>query len=387
MSAGEIANAVANAINFAKSEGRLNVSAASIFTSERVDLWGATYVGGNLGGQNPQPIQQIIFGAVDVLGQTRIRLTPSAGNAISHRDTFYIEDAYGNGVQFIFLHQSSGEVPPAGVYGVDFNFGMTSAEIADRVRNAINQAYADGRFLVQATLTGPAQIDLSVEGKIVTGLPYTTFFDPTPQPGVTLFHPDPNGHPLIGDRNFYREKGHLVVESTSVIHASQFGIRVEPGPREQGSNAPHPGSGRTMNAPNQLVSGVTLKNNLLAFNGQGGIRISGSTGQPTGAIPFVRVINNTVYGGLTPQGVGIEVVNNAGPTLLNNVLANLNTGIRVDATSSANTVLGGNAYQGNNQNVQGIGLGTFDRVLAPGAPLFVDPANYNFIPDRLGNHR
>ncbi|HPU07206.1 MAG TPA: GEVED domain-containing protein [Thermogutta sp.] len=382
MSPGEIANAVANAINFAKSEGRLNVSAASISTSERVDLWGATYVGGNLGGQNPQPIQQIIFGAVDVLGQTRIRLTPSAGNAISHRDTFYIEDAYGNGVQFIFLHQSSGEVPPAGVYGVDFNFGMTSAEIADLVRNAINQAYADGRFLVQATLTGPAQIDLSVEGKIVTGLPYTTFFDPTPQPGVTLFHPDPNGHPLIGDRNFYREKGHLVVESTSVIHASQFGIRVEPGPREQGSNAPHPGSGRTMNAPNQLVSGVTLKNNLLAFNGQGGIRISGSTGQPTGAIPFVRVINNTVYGGLTPQGVGIEVVNNAGPTLLNNVLANLNTGIRVDATSSANTVLGGNAYQGNNQNVQGIGLGTFDRVLAPGAPLFVDPANYNFIPDR-----
>jgi len=382
MSAGEIANAVADAINYAKSQGRLNVSAASISTSERVDLWGATYVGGNLGGQNPQPIEQIVFGSVDVLGQTRIRLTPSAGNAIAHRDTFYIEDAYGNGVQFIFLHQNSGEVPPAGVYPVDFNFGMTNLQIANLVRNAINQAYADGRFQVQATITGAGQVDLSVEGKIASGLPYTTFFDPAPQPGVTLFHPDPNGHPLIGDRNFYREKGHILVESTSVIHASQYGIRVEPGDREPGSNAPHPGSGRTMAVANQLVSGVTLKNNLLAFNGQGGIRISGSSGEPTGAIPFVRVVNNTIYGGLTPQGVGIEVVNNAGPTLLNNVLANLNTGIRVDASSSANTVLGGNAYQGNNQDVPGMSPGTSDRVLAPGAPLFVDPANYNFIPQR-----
>ncbi|MGQ9504528.1 MAG: GEVED domain-containing protein [Thermogutta sp.] len=270
MSAGEIANAVAAAINFAKSEGRLNVSAASISTSERVDLWGATFAGGNLGGMNPQPLQQIIYGAVD----------------------------------------------------------------------------------------------------------------PISQPGVTPFHSDRNGHPLIGDRNFYREKGHFIVENTTVIHASQYGIRVEPGTRELGSNAPHPGSGRTMNAPNQLVAGITLKNNLLAFNGQGGIRISGSTGQPTGAIPFVRVVNNTIYGGLAATGVGIEVVNTAGPTLLNNVLANLNTGIRVDGSSAPNTVLGGNAYQGNNQHVQGIALGAFDRVLPPGAPLFVDPANYNFIPDR-----
>lgn len=382
MSAGEIANAVAAAVNFARSRGRLNVSAASIVTSERVDLWGATRVGGFLGGDDPQPIQQIVFGATDVLGNTRIRLTPSAGNAIAHRDSFYIEDVYGNGVQFIFLHQNSGEVPPAGTYGIYFNFGMTNVQIANLVRDAINQAYADGAFQVQATIVVPGQVDLSVEASIVAGLPYTTFFDPTPQPGVTLFHPDPNGHPLIGDRNLYREKGHIVVESTTVFHASQYGIRVEPGPRDPGSNTPHPGSGRTLNAPNQLVSGVTLKNNLLAYNGQGGIRISGSTGQPTGAIPFVRVVNNTIFGGLTPQGVGIEVVNNAGPTLLNNVLANLNTGIRVDASSAGNTVLGGNAYQGNNQNVVGVGLGTFDRVLAPGAPLFVDPANYNFIPDR-----
>lgn len=270
MSAGEIANAVADAVNWAYSEGRLNVQAVSISTSDRVDLFGAVRAGGTLGGTAARPLQQIIFGATDAVGD----------------------------------------------------------------------------------------------------------------PGITLFHPDFNGHPLIGDRNFYREKGHIIVESTSVFNASQFGIRVEPGPRDTGSNNPHPGSGRTLNAPNQLVSGVTLKNNLLAFNGQGGIRISGSTGQPTGAIPFVRVVNNTVYGGLTATGVGIEVVNNAGPTLLNNVLANLNTGIRVDASSAPNTVLGGNAYQGNNQNVQGMGLGTFDRVLSPGAPLFVDPANYNFIPDR-----
>jgi len=382
MSAGEIANAVADAVNFARSQGRLNVSAASIPTSNRVNLWGATYVGGNLGGANPQPIQQILFGATDVLGVTRFRLLPPAGNSIAHRDTFTIEDAYGNVVTFMFIHQNSGETPPPGVIGISFNFGMTNITIANLVAQAINQANALGWLMVTASVTGPGIVDLSANARGVSGVRYTTFFDPTLPPGVTLFHSDPNGHPLIGDRNQYREKGHIVVESTSVVNASQFGIRVEPGPRDAGSNNPHPGSGRTLNAPNQLVSGVTLKNNLLAFNGQGGIRISGSTGQPTGAIPFVRVVNNTVYGGLAATGVGIEVVNNAGPTLLNNVLANLNTGIRVDASSAPNTVLGGNAYQGNNQNVQGMGLGTFDRVLSPGAPLFVDPANYNFIPDR-----
>ncbi|GAB6185874.1 GEVED domain-containing protein [Thermopirellula anaerolimosa] len=269
-SAGQVANAVAAAVNAARDAGRLMVSAASINTSERVDLWGATYVGGSIGGVAPQSLQHISYGVV--------------------------------------------------------------------------------------------------EG---TGLP-----------NETVKFSNGAGNPVIGERNAFREKGQIIVENTSVFHASEYGIRVEPAAREPGSNAPHPASGRTMNAPNQLVAGVTLQNNLVAFNTQGGIRISGEVGQPTGAIPFVRVVNNTVYGGLAPNGVGITVVNNAGPTLLNNVVANLNTGILVDASSNPNTVLGGNAYQGNNANVQGRGLGTFDRVLAAGAPLFVDPANYNFIPDQ-----
>ena len=78
-------------------------------------------------------------------------------------------------------------------------------------------------------------------------------------------------------------------------------------------------------------------------------------------------------------GVGINVGQNASPTILNNIIANTETAVWVDATSST-TVLGANLYQNIvNPNINwGTGLGSFPISLASTDPLFVDPANDNF---------
>ena len=77
------------------------------------------------------------------------------------------------------------------------------------------------------------------------------------------------------------------------------------------------------------------------------------------------------------NGTGIQVLDNASPTLLNNIVAGLATGINVAADSNS-TVVGGTVYQSNTTNTAGTGVGSFPLVLGPTAPLFVDAANGNF---------
>ena len=68
-------------------------------------------------------------------------------------------------------------------------------------------------------------------------------------------------------------------------------------------------------------------------------------------------------------GVGINVGQNASPTILNNIIANTETAVWVDATSST-TVLGANLYQNIvNPNINwGTGLGSFPISLASHRP-------------------
>ncbi|HEY2415129.1 MAG TPA: dockerin type I domain-containing protein, partial [Pirellulaceae bacterium] len=102
---------------------------------------------------------------------------------------------------------------------------------------------------------------------------------------------------------------------------------------------------------------------------------------PLAAVPFGRIVNNTIYGGNTAAGTGILVTNNAGPTLLNNIVANTATGISVDSTSTATTVVGYTLYSGNLSNVpNGASTGSNPIVLNPGDPLFIDAPNQNFYP-------
>jgi hypothetical protein len=131
------------------------------------------------------------------------------------------------------------------------------------------------------------------------------------------------------------------------------------------------------------VPGVVAMNNILYNNVTGGILFSGDPGNDA-AVPFGRIVNNTLYGrGGTLSNVnvpdtGISVTQNAAPTLLNNIIANFRNGVNVDATSQALTVLGGMVFQGNNTN-SNVGLGgDFPIALANTDPLFVNPSLGNF---------
>ena len=116
---------------------------------------------------------------------------------------------------------------------------------------------------------------------------------------------------------------------------------------------------------------------------------------PAGAdIDAVGAISTVAVDLYTPGSEGIVVVNNAGPTLMNNILANLDLGVNiadvpvdpnVDTVelSKARTVLGGNAYYRNTQNANGVtesDLGVLNLLVNESQPIFVDPVNSVFSP-------
>ena len=77
---------------------------------------------------------------------------------------------------------------------------------------------------------------------------------------------------------------------------------------------------------------MAIANNTIHNNTIGGILVSGDPGtDPLAPVPVGRIYNNTIYGGELASGVGIRVTESASPTLLNNVLSGLQTGIEVDA--------------------------------------------------------
>lgn len=191
-----------------------------------------------------------------------------------------------------------------------------------------------------------------------------------------------------GDRNVVREQGQVLIHSNSITNSLNFGIVSEAAPRDGSGNTPHVGPPRTTREVNAvgLTTGVVIANNIIARGGQGGISFTGDAnlpGEQRAAIPFGRIVNNTIVGNGTGGGTGVLVANNASPTLLNNIVADFATGISVDATA-ASTVIGGTIYRGNTTNALGTTIGSSAIVLTnPTDPLFVDQAtgNYYLAPD------
>jgi len=200
-------------------------------------------------------------------------------------------------------------------------------------------------------LTGPYQLEIR------RGTEYGAM-GPNGLAITTTFAPDTRfirAAGLRGDENLPREQGQFIIENNLVSDALAYGISIDAGMREADSNAPRPGVVRNFPTLNnsRLVPGAFVVNNIVAGSGIAGILFSGdpNTGAvPTAAVPHGRIVNNTIYGGPTPQGTGIVVSDNAGPTLLNNLFANLATGVAVDASSRTGaggtelTVIGYSAY-------------------------------------------
>ena len=189
---------------------------------------------------------------------------------------------------------------------------------------------------------------------------------------------------LRGDSNLPRQQGQILLDGNRIANSQAYGIHIEGGDRVALDGfAPHQGSVRQLDELNDegLVPGVTVTNNLITYSGTGGIRFSGDTngaGLPTAPVPFGRIINNTIVGiggtimtDIGGNDVGIQIDQNASPTLLNNIIANTAQGINVDPSSNT-TVIGGTLYKGNLANTNYNGE-DFAISLADTDPLFVDP--------------
>lgn len=185
----------------------------------------------------------------------------------------------------------------------------------------------------------------------------------------------------LGDRNTVRKQGVIAISSNTISNVSQSGIVVTSGARDgTAANLPHPGS--VINGPvlnnERLLPGPQISNNVIYNFQAAGIQFSGDSnpsGMSIAGAPYGRIVNNTIFGGLTATGTGILVSNNAAPTLLNNIVARTETGISIDGSSASRTVVGTTLFQGNTANGT---LGTNPILLGAAQPLFINPATGNF---------
>ena len=303
-----------------------------------------------------------------------------AANELHHGQWFELSDGRDDvALRFVFVDTVVGGGSGSGYVRIDFNAGDSADTMALRVAAAVNQAKIDGKIDISAqAIVNSNRVDLFDAVRMAN--------DPSATSPVTAdFYPTTGGDTTYdkGDSNRERDKGQITITGNSVTYSQNTGIVVAPS-RDTAADWAHPASGRTLNDPNQLVPGIMIENNLVAYSGQIGIDFRGAatdTGLPIGAVPFGRIVNNTIYGG-QGIGIGIDVGPNASPTLLNNIVASLNTGIRIDTSSvNAGTVVGGSLYQSNATNLQGAVTESFGVYLNPGDPLFVDAAGGNFYLD------
>jgi len=260
-----------------------------------------------------------------------------------------------------------------------FSTGDSSIVMAQRIRNAINAANTAKKFKVTANLadgllTGQSPLYGSIETNPNVDLNNAESVNTGSAGGFGLTSTYYNRH---GDQNTIRQQGHLQISNNSIMNSSNWGIDVQPGPKDAATN--ESGYGSVRNLPtlnnNAQVPGIDIVNNIIAdfdFNfSTGGIRFAGDVGIPSASAPVGRIINNTISGNaFFPFGTGIQVLNNAAPTLMNNIIANEGTAISIDQSSFAGTVVTSEVFQNNNNLPI---LGTNPIALQANEALFVDP--------------
>ncbi|MBX3414227.1 MAG: DVUA0089 family protein [Pirellulales bacterium] len=348
----------------------------------------------------------------DLQGPTYLRYVPNTGHGLDGGDR--VQEAasafYNAVITDAPLPQYSWQINADGSISVD----ATTTPIAARVWRAVNFENRDLRH------TQGNQVDW-ISTPLDLGLLGSQFTIPDINPffGVTAFYIElefdsgwthdyifstgvsvtsalavaPAGSSFsiqaisrVGDRNLFRDQGQTIIEANRISDSLAWGISVTAAERDAETGFSHTQSPRVLRQLNQqgLVPGITIVNNLVVRSGEGGIQFAGdganSPTVPLAAVPFGRIVNNTVYGNANPTGIGINVVNSAGPTLLNNIVSGFATGIVVDASSRPTTVIGTTIYKSNSTNTDTgfLGLGQFAIALTADEPLFVNPSANNF---------
>ena len=311
------------------------------------------------------------------LGQL-VSLTLPDSWCISNGSTITLSDGI-NQVIFEFDDVSSATRVAPGSFPIpyDSSYAETSGSLAGKLWNAINSPVVQSRLAIKSSPNNAAAFSGGAESNVLhlTGNAIVTVSaEIASSVIVTAFN-------AYGDQNHHRDQGQLIVRESSITDSSQFGLVADAAARGANADLPGPGSVRNLHTINDegLVTGVVIMNNVIAANQGGGIRFSGDqAGGPAGPVPYGRIINNSIVG--MGVGVGILVEQSASPTMLNNILADFNTGISVDASSqNAGTTIGYSLYRGNGTN-SNAGLGVFSILLTSTDPLFVDQANRNYYP-------
>ncbi len=108
----------------------------------------------------------------------------------------------------------------------------------------------------------------------------------------------------------------------------------------------------------------------------------GSTGVASrGAdIDAVGALSTVPVERFRPGGVGINVLGNAAPAVLNNVIANSDEGVNAAAAGTL-SIYGGNSFYRNTADVAGnASLGEFAQLLSDSEAVFVSPSRLSFVP-------
>ncbi len=199
----------------------------------------------------------------------------------------------------------------------------------------------------------------------------------------------------FGDENRFRDQGQLIIESNFIRSFGNIGIRATADPAGLNvdddanfSSTPldrRAGAAATLRNPNtdRLLPGTVITNNVIiadpATAGRNGVVFSGEIapgGDSPAPVPFGRIINNTIVG--VGTGNGVTISGGAAPTVFNNIVTRFTTGLNIAANSNA-TVEGGNAFQANTTNTT-VPISGTDFVIPVGVRLFQDAANGIYIP-------
>ena len=325
-----------------------------------LDVRRGTEYGASLGGNIPFIGLYNTFDVNDRMAQGFTLIAPPASELVDGQ-TFRIT-AHGGIITWEF---DSGNGVTPGNIPILISTNDSAITVATKIRDAINN--------VAPTLNFNARAAVNVNGTRIN-LFGPIDVDPGPL-NMLLFE-------NLGDPMPVRPQGYTILQGNKISNTLQAGIIVQPvvdfGDETTGVQFGTPGhSGSLLNLPtlncSGLVPGVAIKDNLLYKAGNTAIAFSGTpTNDVANAVPFGRIINNTIA--QTP--FGIQVVNNASPTILNNIVAETRTAIFVDDTSLT-TVVGASIYQNNTNNLVG-GTETNSIALAANAPLFIDSAASNF---------
>ncbi len=297
------------------------------------------------------PANQIIAG-----------LTASALN-----QTFSIDTEIGVFTFEFVTSGSQGAKLSDGNYAVVIHQNDSATTVAAEISAAINAVPTTAKFGVKAlTLSKSDRVNLFGAAAEINPGPL----------GLITFN-------NIGDATPVRLQGYTVISNNKISNSLTAGIAAIPQNHvdDQGNTIVgvpgHTGSvtnAATLNTP-KLVPGISFSNNLIVNPGQYGIVFSGSgTSDISYAVPFGRIFNNTIVG----APIGIDVINNASPTILNNIITSATTAAIMISSSSATSVVGETVYQNDTAKLVGLSNENNPIYLQPTSPLFVDAAHGNY---------